>query len=87
MPFNDVRASRASPVARVVGRQSDFAGNFAAFGTGADNYLGQSNRKENAYFCGQLDEVRMRASESKGLLRGASWQVVGSKTQTIKQQS
>ena len=39
--------------------QNGFAGSFAAFGGGANNYLGRSNWKENAYFRGQLDEVRV----------------------------
>jgi len=36
-----------------------FEGSFAAIGPGADNYLGKSNWKDNAYFRGQLDEVRV----------------------------
>ena len=39
--------------------QNDFAGSFAAIGPGGDNYLGKSNWKVNAYFRGQLDEVRV----------------------------
>ena len=36
-----------------------FEGSFADMGPGADNYLGKSNWKDNAYFRGQLDEVRV----------------------------
>ncbi|MCC7265176.1 MAG: response regulator [Candidatus Latescibacteria bacterium] len=36
-----------------------FEGSFAAIGAGSDNYLGKSNWKQNAYFRGQLDEVRV----------------------------
>ena len=39
--------------------QNGFAGSFAAFSPGRNNYLGKSNWKENAYFRGQLDEVRV----------------------------
>jgi ligand-binding sensor domain-containing protein len=36
-----------------------YEGSFAALGNTSDNYLGQSNWKENADFRGQLDEVRV----------------------------
>ena len=36
-----------------------FKGGFEAMGPGPDNYLGKSNWWDNAYFRGQLDEVRV----------------------------
>ena len=36
-----------------------FEGSFAAMGPSPDNYLGKSNWRDNAYFRGQLDEVRV----------------------------
>jgi len=39
--------------------QNGFEGSLSAIGTGPDNYLGKSNWKDNAYFRGQLDEVRV----------------------------
>ena len=36
-----------------------FEGSFAAMGAGSDNYLGKSSWQDNAYFRGQLDEVRV----------------------------
>jgi len=36
-----------------------YEGSFAAIGAGEHNYLGRSNWKENAYFHGALDEVRV----------------------------
>ncbi|MBI2504200.1 MAG: hypothetical protein HYW07_13325, partial [Candidatus Latescibacteria bacterium] len=43
----------------VLAGQNGFEGSFAAIGTAEHNYLGKSNWKENAYFRGQLDEVRV----------------------------
>ena len=39
--------------------QNGYEGSFAAIGPSADNYLGKSSWRENAYFRGQLDEVRV----------------------------
>ena len=39
--------------------QNGYEGSFAAIGAGADNYLGKSNWSDNAYFRGQLEEVRV----------------------------
>lgn len=39
--------------------QNGFEGSFAAIGPTVDNYLGRSNWKDNGYFRGQLDEVRV----------------------------
>ena len=39
--------------------QNGYEGRFAAIGAGADNYLGKSNWSDNAYFRGQLEEVRV----------------------------
>ena len=38
---------------------NDYEGSFAAIGHGEHSYLGKSTWKENAYFRGQLDEVRV----------------------------
>jgi len=38
---------------------NSYAGSFAAIGANPDNYLGKSNWEGNAYFHGQLDEVRV----------------------------
>lgn len=43
----------------VLAGQNGYEGSFAAIGAGADNYLGKSNWEDNAYFRGQLDEVRV----------------------------
>jgi hypothetical protein len=39
--------------------QNGFEGSFAAMGSSPNNYLGTSNWRDNAYFRGQLDEVRV----------------------------
>ena len=49
----------------LVGSNS-FEGSFAAIGAGPDNYLGRSNWRENAYFRGQLDEVRVWSAARSG---------------------
>ena len=38
---------------------NSFEGSFAALGPDKDNYLGKSHWRDNAYFRGQLDEVRV----------------------------
>ena len=43
----------------VLVEHSGFEGSFAAISPGEDNYLGKSNWQDNAYFRGQLDEVRV----------------------------
>ena len=45
---------------------NDYEGSFAAIGHGEHNYLGKSNWKENAYFRGQLDEVRVWSGARSG---------------------
>ena len=46
--------------------QNGFEGSFAAIELGGDNYLGKSNWKENTYFHGQLDEVRVWSTARSG---------------------
>ncbi len=68
----DLRLGRWCHLAAVSGREgmrlylngalageNTYPGSFAALGAGPDNYLGKSNWKENAFFRGQLDEVRV----------------------------
>jgi hypothetical protein len=43
----------------VLVEQNGYKGSFAALGPGSDNYLGKSSWQDNAYFRGQLDEVRV----------------------------
>ena len=43
----------------VLAARNSYEGSFAAIGAGAENYLGKSNWTDNAYFRGQLDEVRV----------------------------
>jgi hypothetical protein len=43
----------------VLAGQNGYEGSFAAISAGADNYLGKSSWSGNAYFRGQLDEVRV----------------------------
>ncbi len=51
--------------------QNGYEGSFAAIGTGANNYLGQSQWDGNAYFRGQLDEVRVWSVARSGAEIGA----------------
>jgi hypothetical protein len=46
--------------------ENTFAGSFVALGMGGDNYLGRSNWKENAFFHGALDEVRVWSAARSG---------------------
>ncbi len=48
-----------------------YAGSFAAMGGNPDNYLGKSNWEGNAYFHGQLDEVRVWSVSRSGAEIGA----------------
>ena len=48
-----------------VGHNS-YEGSFAALGGGENNYLGKSNWRDNAYFHGALDEVRVWSTARSG---------------------
>ncbi|MCC7261409.1 MAG: response regulator [Candidatus Latescibacteria bacterium] len=50
----------------VLAGQNGYEGSFAAIGAGANNYLGKSNWSDNAYFHGQLDEVRVWSMARSG---------------------
>ena len=55
--------------------QNGFEGSFAALGPSPDNYLGKSNWQANAYFRGQLDEVRVwSVARSAAQIRAAMGQ-------------
>ena len=47
--------------------QNGYEGSFAAIAPGENNYLGRSSWKENAFFRGQLDEVRVLAATNSDL--------------------
>ncbi len=55
---------------------NSYEGSFAGIAPGENNYLGRSNWKDNAYFHGALDEVRVwsvaRSGEEKRAV-GAVW--------------
>jgi signal transduction histidine kinase len=52
--------------------QNSFEGSFADLGSSSDNYLGKSSWRDNAYFRGQLDEVRVwSVARSREQIRAA----------------
>ena len=61
----------------VLAAENAYPGSFAAFGTDEHNYLGKSNWKENGFFRGQLDEVRVWSLARSGeQLRAGMGQVL-----------